>query len=148
MNTDTPLPGSPQAQLEEIRYARLASSRPALARPVSAVSAVCVGSGVALLAQGGPGWTHLAFLAAGVALIAVAHTLSGFTRRRRGLFGYRGWTKMENTTFLACAGVLMVTGFSGGTDLALIFVALGAVSAVAWYLMLRGVLVSDGQRRA
>ncbi len=147
MNFDTPSPGSPQAQLEEVRRARLASSRPALARTVSALSAVCVGSGVALLAQGKPGWTHLAFLAAGAALIAIAHTLPGFARRRRGLFGYRGWTKTENTTFLACAVALMIAGFSGGTDLALIFLGLGAASAVAWYLMLRGVLVSDGQRR-
>lgn len=148
MPNTAPTPEPPQAQLEEVRRARLASSRPTLARTLSASSALCVGAGVALLAQGRPGWSHLAFLIAAVALMAAGQVLANLGRRRRGVFGYRGWSKAENTTFLLCAVALAIAGFPGGGELAAIFIGLGAASAAAWYLMLRGVLVSDGRRCA
>ncbi|WP_432537276.1 hypothetical protein [Kineococcus arenarius] len=140
--------GTAQAQADEVRRAYLAASRPALPRATCALSALCAGAGVASVAQGRPGWQHLAFVAAAVLLFAAAHLLPTALRRRRGLHGYRGWTRTENTTFLLVAVSLVISGFAGGRELAWIFTGLGVVAAVAWYAMLRGVLVAGGRPRA
>jgi len=137
-----------QAQADEVRRAYLAASRPTLARSTCAFSALCAGAGVALAAQGGPGWPHLFFAVAAVLFFAAAHLLPTFARRRRGLHGYRGWTRTENTTFLLVAVSLLISGSAGGRELAWIFAGLGVVAAVAWYAMLRGVLVAGGWARS
>lgn len=137
-----------QDQAHEVRRASLAASRPTLSRGVCAVSAVCAGAGVALVAQGQGGWPHLAFLAAGIVCFAAAHLLPTRARRRRGLHGYRGWARTENTTFLLCAVVLVISGFTTSPELAWVFAGLGAVAAAAWYAMLRGLLVAGGRVRS
>jgi hypothetical protein len=137
-----------QAQADEVRRAYLAASRPILPRRACALAALCAGAGVALVAQGQGGWTHLAFLAAGLGCFAAAHLLPTRARRRRGLHGYRGWTRTENTVFLLCALVLVICGFSTSPELAWIFAGLGVVTAAAWYAMLRGVLVAGGRVRS
>ncbi len=137
-----------QARADEVRRAYLAASRPTLPRSVCAISAVCAGAGVALVAQGQAGWQHLAFLAAGVLAFAAAHLLPTRARHHRGLHGYRGWTRTENLTFLVCALVLVICGFGATAELAWIFTGLGVVTAAAWYLMLRGVLVAGGRARS
>ena len=137
-----------RAQADEVRRAHLAASRPTLPRTTCALSALCAGAGVAFAAQGEPGWPHLAFTAAAVLLFAAAHLLPTTARRRRGLHGYRGWTRTENTTFLLVAVSLVISGSTGGPELAWIFTGLGVVSAVAWYAMLRGVLVAGGRPHA
>jgi hypothetical protein len=103
---------------------------------------------VALVAQRQGGWPHLAFLTAGIACFAAAHLLPTRARRRRGLHGYRGWTRTENSTFLLCAVVLVISGFTTSPELAWIFAGLGAVAAAAWYAMLRGLLVAGGRMRS
>ncbi len=136
-----------QAQADEVRRAYLAASRPTMPRSVCAVSALCAGTGVALVAQGQTGWQHVAFLAVGVLCFAAAHLFPTYARRQRGLHGYRGWTRTENTTFLLCAVVLAICGFGASPGLVWIFSGLGVVTAVAWYAMLRGVLVAGGRVR-
>ena len=136
-----------RATVDEVRRAYLAAGRPVLPRAVCALAALFAGSGVALVAQGSPGWRHLAFLVAGLVCFAAAHVMPTVARRRRGLYGYRGWSRTENTTFLLCAVVLVVCGFSTSAELALIFSGLGVVAALAWYAMLRGVLVAGGTTR-
>ncbi|RKS80587.1 hypothetical protein CLV35_0300 [Motilibacter peucedani] len=136
-----------QAQVDEVRRAHLAASRPALPRSACVLAAACAGAGVALVAQGQGGGAHLAFLAAGVLCFAVAHLLPTRIRRRRGLHGYRGWTRTENTVLGLCALVLVICGYNADRDLALIFAGLGVVTAAAWYAMLRGVLVAGGRVR-
>ncbi|WP_432571719.1 hypothetical protein [Kineococcus sp. SYSU DK005] len=137
-----------RAQADDVRRAHLAASRPSLPRAACALSALCAGAGVALAAQGEPGRQHLAFTAAAVLLFAAAHLLPAALRRRRGLHGHRGWSRTENATFLLVAVSLLVSGSTGGRELAWIFAGLGVVSAVAWYAMLRGVLVAGGRPRA
>ena len=131
-----------QAQTNEVRRAYLAASRPTLPRTACAASALCAGAGVAFVAQGSPGWEHLSFLIAGVLLMTAAHLLPTTLRRRRGLHGYRGWTRTENTTFLIVAVSLVISGFGGGRELGWVFAGLGVIAAVAWYAMLRGLLVA------
>ncbi|WP_432509312.1 hypothetical protein [Kineococcus auxinigenes] len=111
------------------------------------LSALAAGAGVALVARGQGGWEHLAFLAAGVLCFAAAHLLPTRARHGQGLHGYRGWTRTENTTFLLCAVVLAICGFSTSPELAWIFTGLGVAAAAAWYAMLRGVLVAGGRAR-
>lgn len=137
-----------QAQADEVRRAYFAASRPVLPRSVCALSAGCAGAGVALVAQGQAGWSHLAFLAAGLLCFAAAHLLPTRARRHRGLHGYRGWNRTENTTFALCALVLVICGFSTSSELRWIFAGLGVVTAVAWYAMLRGLLVAGGRVRS
>ncbi|WP_432506737.1 hypothetical protein [Kineococcus arenarius] len=72
-----------------------------------------------------PGRQHPAFVAAAVLLFAAAHLLPTALRRRRGLHGYRGWTRTENTTFLLVAVPLVISGFAGGRELAWIFTGPG-----------------------
>ena len=133
------------ARFEEVCRAQLAASRPPLPRGMSVLSALCAGAGVALVARGDAGWEHLAFLVAGVLLLAAAHLLPTAARRRRGLHGYRGWTRTENTTLLLCAVTLVICGSSASRELSWIFTGLGVLSAVAWYATLRGVLVAGGR---
>ena len=137
-----------QAQADEVARAYLAASRPPLPRTTCALSALCAGAGVAFVAQGAPGWQHLVFVAGSVLLFAAAHLLPTTLRRRRGLHGYRGWTRTENTTFLLVAVSLVISGSAGGRELRWIFLGLGVVAAITWYAMLRGVLVAGGRPRA
>jgi len=137
-----------QAQADEVRRAYLAASRPTLPRATCALSALCAGAGVVLAAQGGPGWPKLLCVAAAVLLFTAAHLLPTSARRLRGLHGYRGWTRTENTTFLLVAVSLLISGSAAGRELAWIFAGLGVISAVAWYAMLRGVLVAGGRPRS
>lgn len=137
-----------QAQADEVRRAYLAASRPRLPRTTCILSALCAGAGVASAAQGVPGWPHAAFTVAALALFAAAHLVPTALRRRRGLRGYRGWTRTENTTFLLVAVSLLISGSAGGHEVAWVFAGLGVVSAAAWYAMLRGVLVAGGRPRS
>lgn len=136
-----------RAQADDALRAVRAASRPTLPRFLCAASALCAGTGVALVAQGS-GTAHLVALAAALVLLAAAHLIPAAARRRRGLHGYRGGARTENTTFLVCAVVLVVVGGTADTALAAIFVGLGVVVAVAWYAMLRGVLVAGGRTRS
>ena len=137
-----------QAQADEVARAYLAASRPPLRRRLCAASASCAGIGVASVTQGAPGWEHLAFTISGMAMMAIAHLLPSNARRWRGLHGYRGWTRTENTTFLLVAVSLVISGSAGGRELRWIFLGLGVVAAITWYAMLRGVLVAGGRPRA
>ena len=138
-----------QAQATEIQRAYLAASRPLLPRSLSVLSAACAGVGVALLGQPGEeGPVHLAFMAAGVLLMAAAHMLPTAVRRHRGLHGYRGWTRTENTSLFMCALVLVICGFSATGVMSPIFIGVGVVVAVPWYLLLRGRFSAGGRPAA
>ncbi|MEW1960686.1 hypothetical protein [Kineococcus sp. NPDC059986] len=134
-------------QADEALRAVRAASRPSLPRPLCATAALCAGAGVALLAQGS-GVAKVVTLVLALALLAAAHLIPSTARRRRGLHGYRGGARTENTTFLLCALVLVVVGGTATAALAAIFVGLGVAVAVAWYAMLRGVLVAGGRTRS
>lgn len=136
-----------RAQADDVLHAVRAGSRPTLPRLLCAASALCAGAGVVLVAQGS-GPAHFLSLVAALLLLATAHLLPTAARRRRGLHGYRGGARTENTTFLVCALVLVVVGGTANAALAAIFVGLGVVVALAWYAMLRGVLVAGGRKRS
>lgn len=125
-------------QAAEAREAFRASSRPPIALVPSLLSALAAGAGVVLLGASSDGWVRAVTFVGGLLLLAVAFALPDAVRKRSGLYGYRGQVQRDNVVFLISAVVLAVAGFSATTTLSTIFVGVGVVVAVAYFLLLRG----------
>ena len=125
-------------QAAEARDAFRHSSRPPLALVPSLVSALAAGVGVALLGASNNGWVHAAAFVVGVVLVLAAGAIPDILRKRAGLYGYRGQVQRDNLVFLICAVVLAVTGLNATATLSTIFVGIGAVVAITYFLVLRG----------
>ena len=125
-------------QAAEARDAFSHSSRPPLALVPSLVSALAAGVGVVLLGASKSGWVHAAVLVVGVLLVLVAGALPVILRKRAGLHGYRGQVQRDNQVFVIVAVVLVITGLNATATLSTIFVGIGAVVAITYFLVLRG----------
>ena len=106
--------------------------------PVHALYALMAGAGVVSLAQlpgRSPG--HPLMMLLGVVLLALAFLLPTLARSRAGLHGYRGQTRTDNLVFLIVAVVLVVCAFSATTTTTVIYIGLGVVAAITYFLVLR-----------
>jgi hypothetical protein len=135
-------------QAAEARDAFTHSSRPPLALVPSLVSALAAGVGVALFGAAGVGvallgasnngWVHAAAFVVGMLLVLAAGAFPNFLRKRAGLYGYRGQVQRDNQVFLIGAVALAVCGLNATATLSTIYVGIGAVVAITYFLVLRG----------
>ena len=127
----------------EARNAYRSASRPPLPVAWCAAAGLCAAAGVALVGQASPSvWLHVATLTAGLLALSAAVLLPTALRRRQGLRGYRGRTRTENTTFLLCSVVLVVSGLDATPLLSALYLGLGVVTGLTYFLTLRGTLTS------
>jgi len=124
-------------QAAEARDAYSHSSRPPLTLVPSLVSALAAGVGVALLGASNNGWVHAAVFVVGVLLVLAAGALPDILRKRAGLYGYRGQVQRDNQVFVIVAVVFGVCGLNATATLSTIFVGIGAVVAITYFLVLR-----------
>lgn len=125
-------------QAAEARDAFSHSSRPPLALVPSLVSALAAGVGVALLGASNNGWVHAVVFVVGVLLVLAAGAIPDILRKRAGLYGYRGQVQRDNQVFVIVAVVFAVVGLNATATLSTIFVGIGAVVAITYFLVLRG----------
>jgi hypothetical protein len=135
-------------QAAEARDAFSHSSRPPLALVPSLVSALAAGVGVALFGAAGvgvallgasnSGWVDAAVFVVGMLLVLAAGAFPNFLRKRAGLYGYRGQVQRDNQVFLICAVALAVCGLNATATFSTIYVGIGAVVAITYFLVLRG----------
>lgn len=128
-----------QAQqfLAEVQAAQAASGLPRPPVGLALVAALAAGSGVALVGQPSTsGWLHACLLVAGVALIALAFAIPVIHRARVGLHGFAGRVKSDNLVFLLCAVSLLINGIHADRALGLIYLGIGVVVAVGYFLLL------------
>lgn len=128
-------------QAAEARDAFRHSSRPPLALVPSLASALAAGVGVALWgASPSSGWVRAGTFVTGLLLVTVAFAVPNMLRKRSGLYGHRGQVKRENTVFLLCGVVLVMSGMSTPQELGAraIFVGVGAFVTIMYFLLLRG----------
>jgi hypothetical protein len=93
---------------------------------------------VALLGASNNGWVHAVVFVVGVLLVLAAGALPDILRKRAGLYGYRGQVQRDNQVFVIVAVVLAITGLNATATLSTIFVGIGAVVAITYFLVLRG----------
>jgi hypothetical protein len=125
--------------LAQAQAAYAAASRPVLPVGTSIVSALAAGGGVTLVGRSpAPGWLHLVLVVGGTALMAAALLIPSVHRRRAGLYGFRGRVRSDNIVFVICAIALLINGLNANSTLSAIYLGLGVVVAVAYFLLLRG----------
>jgi hypothetical protein len=135
---DDPDPADPLADLDMAARAYTDASRPQDPVGLSLLYAALAGLGIIALAQlPGQRPGHLLMLALGVVLLALAHILPTYARRRAGLSGYQGRTRSDNTVFLVVAIVLVICAIPATSVTALIYLGLGVVAGVTYFLVLR-----------
>lgn len=113
------------------------SSRPTVPLAPAAGAALAAGVGVALLGQPADGWGRAGLLVLAVILVGVAAAIPTALRNRAGLHGYRGQVRRDNLVFVLVAAVLLVAGLGATSTLGVIYVGIGVVVAVGWFLLLR-----------
>lgn len=128
-----------QQSLAQAHAAYAASSRPVVPIGLSLLSALSGGIGVALVGQSpDQGWLRAALLVGGIALMGAAFLVPTRYRGRSGLHGVRGRVRTDNTVFLVCAVVLLITGLNANSTLSAIYIGIGIFVAVVYFLLLRG----------
>lgn len=130
-------PSEAAGQADDALAAYRASSRPPLPLPAALVSAVAAGTGIALLGQPFQGLPRAGFLALAIALLLIAGAIPTVIRHRSGLHGYRGQVRRDNVVLTICTVALLVIGLTATPTLGVIYVGLGVVAAVTWFLTLR-----------
>lgn len=81
---------------------------------------------------------RMVMLAGGIVLMAAAFLLPTSYRARSGLHGFRGQVQSDNLVFLICAVVVLITGLNATSTLSAIYIGIGVVVVVAYFLLLRG----------
>lgn len=128
-----------EQSLAQAQAAYAASSRPVLPVGAALVSALAAGGGVALVGQSPDrGWLHAVLLVGGIVLLGAALVVPAVQRRRSGLHGVRGRVRSDNIVFLLCALALLINGLNANSTLSAIYLGIGAVVAIAYFLLLRG----------
>lgn len=84
------------------------------------------------------GWPRVALLVGGLALMGAAFVIPAAYRRQAGLHGFRGRVRSDNIVFFICAVALVVNGLNANSTLSAIYVGIGVMVAVAYFLLLRG----------
>jgi hypothetical protein len=124
-------------QLDSAIDAYRSSSRPTVPLGAALLSSVAAGVGVGLLGQPFHGGIRVGALALALGLLLVAGAIPTRIRNRAGLHGYRGQVRRDNVTLFVCACALFVSGLGANATLGAIYVGIGLVVAVAWFLLLR-----------
>jgi hypothetical protein len=128
-----------QRSLAQAQDAYAASSRPVLPLGAAVASALAAGCGVALVGLSPErGWLHAVLLVGGIVLMGAALGTPALFRRRSGLHGFRGRVRSDNIVFLLCAVTLVINGLDANRTLSAIYLGLGAVVGIAYFLLLRG----------
>lgn len=130
-------------QLDAFAVASHDSGRGRLPVLPAALAAVAAALALILLGWDAEGRLLLATRLVGVAFGCVAFGLPAWLRSRAGLHGTRGQAQSDNLVFVIVAVALGVTGLSADHTLSVIYVGLGLVGGLLWFLVLRG---RDGRR--
>lgn len=132
-------PGTQDAvqQAKDALMAFRSSSRPTVPMGAALVSSIATGAGVAILGQPGGGWARLGLLVLAAVLLLGGATVPAYLRSRSGVHGYRGQVRRDNLVFIICAVALFVCGLGADSTLGAIYLGIGVVVAIAWFLLLR-----------
>ncbi|HEX2902803.1 MAG TPA: hypothetical protein VHO01_05035 [Jatrophihabitans sp.] len=132
-----------QASLQAAREAHQISAPLKAPIGISVAAAVAAGAGVALGgASPASGGIKLVLVVVAAVLLAVAYLLPALHRSRRGLHGFRGQVRADNTVLLICLLAVLISGLRANADLSKAYDILGVLVAVAYFALLRGWLRS------